>query len=95
MAERGLSRRIIVRVVPCEPPAAEVHAHACRHCPSALGQVHGHDPEVQDVLTWPRADQLETLFVCGWRPTKLCRGYVDTLACTPDELRARRREDGA
>ena len=59
-----------------------IHETCCKHCPSKQGT----DPEVQDVLTWPREQQLETLFVCAWRPDKLCRGYCETLNVTQKEL---------
>lgn len=53
-----------------------VHSRPCKHCPSKGGAT---DPEVDDILTWPKERQWETVFPCGFRPSKLCRGYVDTV----------------
>lgn len=56
---------------------SEVHKRPCKHCPSAHW---GPTPESVDIKeTWPRPAQLETVFACAWRPTALCRGYVDYL----------------
>jgi len=74
---------------PLRPDAhRRIHAAPCAHCPSARGASagHEHDPEVLDILTWPRQQQLETVFVCAWRPEALCRGYCDTLGVEVADL---------
>lgn len=62
---------------------SKIHARACVLCPSVRRPL---DPEVQDILTWPREHQVETVFRCAWRPGKLCRGYCDLLRLTEADV---------
>lgn len=64
-------------------PLPVPHAKPCKHCPSAHGES---DPEADDILTWDRKSQVETVFVCGWNGSKYCKGYCDKLDITPEEL---------
>lgn len=59
----------------------EVHERACRNCPS----IQGTDPEVMDILRWPEAERMATIFPCGWRPWKYCKGYFDTMLAAKQE----------
>jgi hypothetical protein len=81
-------RKIPAPVVDCLPRDAAhttIHKAPCKHCPSAH---YPPDPESLDVQTWPRQHQREALFVCGWRPDKLCKGQCDELGFTEAELQA-------
>lgn len=61
----------------------KTHDKPCQKCPSAH---HLPDPEAQDILAaWPRKEQIAHAFPCAWRPTGLCRGWVDFLGLTPRE----------
>jgi hypothetical protein len=55
-------------------------------CPSARGLGDPESDQIRD--EWPRAAQLETLFVCAWRPSALCRGWCDELKVTAEMLPA-------
>jgi hypothetical protein len=61
----------------------QIHAHPCKHCPSAH---HEPDPESLDYLAAPRAEQIDSVFVCAWRPDKQCKGYCDFLGVNEAEL---------
>lgn len=51
----------------------------------------GHDPETLDMAQcWPRDAIVESAFACAWRPERLCRGYVDLMGITSDEIRAQK-----
>ena len=65
--------------------ATSIHEHACAHCPSAHFPP---DEESLDYLRAPRRVQLESVFRCGWRPQKACRGYCDVLDVTEADLQA-------
>jgi len=65
-------------------PESVPHVKPCKHCSSMCGI----DPETEDILTWPREQQIETVFPCGWNGIRYCRGYCDKLEITPDELTA-------
>lgn len=70
------------------PPTA-IHSHPCVHCPSAHAERLGdHDPESLDYKSASRADQLKSVFRCGWRPTKACKGYCDFLGVVEADLLA-------
>jgi hypothetical protein len=51
----------------------EIHKECCEKCPSK----HGEDPEVKDIKETCGKEVIvkEFLFVCAWRPNKLCKGY--------------------
>lgn len=52
-----------------------IHKGCCKRCPSAQGE----DPEVKDIKEHCSKEHIakEFLFVCAWRPSKLCKGYCD------------------
>lgn len=63
----------------------EIHKAPCKHCPSAH---YPPDPESTDIKeTWPREDQLQSVFPCAWRPEKQCKGYCDFLGVTEEDLK--------
>lgn len=69
-------------VLPPERPQ-EIHQHACANCPSKDEP----DPAVEEFMAAPRDIQLESVFVCAWRPGKLCKGYCDRLDITDIDLK--------
>jgi len=52
-----------------------IHKVACQHCPSTKGQ----DPEAADIKANCTKHEIATrfLFPCGWRGSRLCKGYCD------------------
>jgi hypothetical protein len=62
----------------------EIHTHPCKRCPSAH---YPPDPEALDYLAASRADQVGSVFRCGWRNDKACKGYCDFLGVTDEDLR--------
>lgn len=67
-----------------KPRPVEIYKQPCPHCPSMKGT----DPEVEDMMTWPRDAQVDTVFPCAWRKEKMCKGYCDKLGVTEADLRA-------
>jgi hypothetical protein len=63
---------------------SEIHTHPCAHCPSAHWPP---DDEMIDYMTAPLEIKLDSVFRCGWRDTKACKGLCDLLEVTPDQLR--------
>lgn len=56
----------------------EIHKAPCKNCPSIIDKLNGVvDPEVEDAKRLSREEQIKTAFPCGWRPSKLCKGYCD------------------
>lgn len=56
----------------------EIHKVPCKNCPSIIDKINGVvDPELEDAKLLTREEQIETVFTCGWRPSKLCKGYCD------------------
>ena len=55
----------------------EIHKQLCKNCPSQ----YGHDPETQQIKDTCSKEWIakNTLFVCGWRGSKLCKGYCDSM----------------
>lgn len=53
-----------------------IHKQCCELCPSAKG----FDEETKEIATY-RKDLIVTefLFVCAWRPNKLCKGICDNM----------------
>lgn len=74
--------RIPIITLPDLPPTVEIHAHPCTYCPSVAGD----DPWLADMAAAPRVEQVASVFRCGWRPGKLCRGYCDRLGVTEADL---------
>jgi len=54
---------------------AQIHKQCCKRCPSSFGS----DPETEDIKATCSKDFIadEFLFVCAWRPSKLCKGNCD------------------
>ena len=42
--------------------------------------------ENEEVKNFPREEQIKTAFPCGWRPSKLCKGYCDEFNITEKDL---------
>lgn len=59
----------------------EIHKGCCKYCPSNNNAKAGIiDPECEDIKTLPKeVIAKEYLFVCAWRPNKLCKGICDYL----------------
>ena len=78
----------ILRVIASPPDRpCEIHKAPCKHCPSAAATRSGHhDPESLDYKAAPRDVQIESVFPCGWRPEKMCKGYSDWLGVTESDL---------
>jgi hypothetical protein len=82
--------RIVVRDCPdVLTRPVEIHAEPCKHCPSAH---YPPSPEALDMRAWPRHLQVAAAFPCGWRPTKLCKGYCDSIGMTEADLGGVRTE---
>ena len=65
----------------------EIHKGACKNCPSVYNKKHDIiDPEHEDIRLLPRGEQLKSVFTCGWRPSKLCKGYCDELNIKEKDL---------
>ncbi len=61
----------------------QIHKVSCKNCPSVVGPI---DPEAEQVKTYSRQEQINTTFLCGWRGSKLCKGYCDDLNITESDL---------
>lgn len=80
--------KIILSKLPPTEQVSEIHRNVCRYCPSAH---YPPDPECIDIKeTWSRREQVESVFGCGWRQHKACKGYCDYLGVTADELKQHR-----
>ena len=57
----------------------EIHKACCKECPSNNNVKQGIiDPESAEIKTYPKELIIkEFLFVCAWRPNKLCKGLCD------------------
>lgn len=65
----------------------EIHKVPCKNCPSIIDKVNGTvDPEIEDTKLLSREEQIKTVFTCGWRPSKLCKGYCDQFNITEKNL---------
>lgn len=57
----------------------EIHSTPCEKCPS---EWYPPDPEAHDLLTMVTNGEIreeDFLFVCAWRPNKICRGLWNRL----------------
>lgn len=59
----------------------EIHKGCCKHCPTHNSKKAGIlDPESEDIKKCPKElIAREYLFVCAWRPNKLCKGLCDDM----------------
>lgn len=65
----------------------EIHKVPCRNCPTVFNKVNNIlDPENEDIKTFPREEQIKSVFLCGWRSSKLCKGYCDEFNIKKDNL---------
>lgn len=57
----------------------QIHKVCCDRCPSNQNKIEGFiDEEVEGISTYPKElIAKEYLFVCAWRPSKLCKGLCD------------------
>lgn len=63
----------------------EIHTHPCALCPSICST---DDPESIDIRDRAsHAEKIESVFRCGWRSEKACKGYVDFIGVTAEDLR--------
>ncbi len=65
----------------------EIHKVSCKNCPSEYNKKHNIiDYENEEVKNYPREEQLKTVFPCGWRGSKLCKGYCDEFKINETDL---------
>lgn len=57
----------------------EIHKVCCKKCPSNHNKKNGNvDEESEQIKTFPKElIAKEYLFVCAWRPNKLCKAICD------------------
>jgi hypothetical protein len=66
----------------------EIHKVACEKCPSVYYRENNiSDPEVEDIKNYTREEQIKTVFPCGWRNSKLCKGYCDDFNINENDLK--------
>ena len=58
-----------------------IHKVCCKQCPADRNRKEGIiDPESADIAKLPKElIAKEFLYVCAWRPSKLCKGNCDTM----------------
>jgi hypothetical protein len=67
---------------------SEIHKVACVNCPSVVNKKNGIlDLETENIKKLNRTDQIKSRFVCGWRGSKLCKGYCDELNIKEADLK--------
>jgi hypothetical protein len=65
----------------------EIHKVSCLNCPSVVNdKLNIIDPEMEDIKSYSRGDQIKSVFLCGWRGSKLCKGYCDVLNISQNDL---------
>jgi hypothetical protein len=65
----------------------EIHKVACKHCPTVFNKKYNiTDPEHEEVKLLSREVQIKTVFICGWRSSKLCKGYCDEFNINEKDL---------
>jgi hypothetical protein len=66
-----------------------IHKVPCKNCPSAIGKLRGEeDPECKEIKETCSKGLIvnEFLFVCAWRPSKLCKGNCDYMEITEEDI---------
>lgn len=64
-----------------------IHKTCCKQCPSERNREEGiEDPESKDIRDSFSKEFIahEFLFVCAWRPNKLCKGNCDYMGIDQD-----------
>jgi len=65
----------------------EIHKVSCKNCPSVFNKKNNIiDPENEDMKVCPREEQIKSVFPCGWRGSKLCKGYCDDFNINENDL---------
>lgn len=65
----------------------EIHKIACKNCPSVFNKKNNIiDLETEQIKNESRKYQLQSVFPCGWRGSKLCKGYCDELKIKETDL---------
>tara|TARA_R110002167_G_scaffold229499_1_gene434765 strand:- start:15 stop:281 length:267 start_codon:yes stop_codon:yes gene_type:complete len=64
----------------------EIHKVCCKLCPSGDGM--RNDPEVEEQLKLPKEKRVKCVFLCGWRQSKLCKGFCDTMGLDEDYIKS-------
>jgi len=66
----------------------EIHDNYCEKCPSHWSVLNGHsDPETEKMKELSKEAKIqEGLFLCAWRPNKLCKGICEALEITKEDL---------
>lgn len=67
----------------------EIHKGFCKNCPSNHNKKNGTiDEESEQIKTFPKElIAKEYLFVCAWRPNKLCKGNCDDMGIDENYLK--------
>lgn len=68
---------------------AKIYKTVCTQCPSAYYPA---DPECEQIMKYPKEEQLKTVFNCAWRQNKLCKGYCDLMGISEADFNG--DEDG-
>lgn len=65
----------------------EIHKVPCKNCPSIYNKKNNiTDLETQDIKRCSREIQVKSVFPCGWRGSKLCKGYCDEFNIKEENL---------
>lgn len=65
----------------------EIHKVPCKNCPSVFNKKNNIiDLETEQIKNSDRQYQLKSVFPCGWRSSKLCKGYCDELKIKETDL---------
>lgn len=65
-----------------------IHKGCCKYCPSNINNLNAIiDPESAEIKTYRKETiAKEYLFVCAWRPDKLCKGNCDEMGIDQNYL---------
>ncbi len=57
----------------------EIHKVSCKNCPTVINKRFGiTDPEMEDTRVYSKEYIAKNIvFQCGWRTSKLCKGFCD------------------
>jgi hypothetical protein len=64
----------------------KIRKRPCEHCPTAH---YPPDPGALQTREWVRSGEMpaeEMLFVCGWSPTRVCRGVYEEMVALKAEI---------
>ena len=58
----------------------------CKHCPSANFPPDPESLHIKELYEAGKMSAFDAIFLCAWRPAKLCKGACDRLGITEEEL---------